>query len=680
KIYDRVLSESEIEGLYEEGEGEVVNTTCTDSDGGLDYYVNGTVRPLIGLSEYADACGYAGTADDVLTEWYCYDSPTRGDGIAESELYTCPNGCVDGACVNDAVANQTESCSPLWMEEISPTVCPEYGYQIKKIYQNNCDSDDFPNREEQVPCSPGICSGCMDDDTCVPYGIRLDGNYCDIDGQIKQQRDNSLGEEWATCQNNYECASNICSYGECVDLRGLVRDARGIRAFFTKLGCRLGHLFNNENYNQCLFDNLGVNDSDPIGYFTFQIDTSKIAGTTFEFFADNSDLTIDWNDGNISEYNGTGKIGVGAKVSHTYVIDGIYNISVNGRASRISFADECIITGGYRSGTQAALIDILTKVSSGIVGINSSEMMMRCTINLHGPLTEPHFFDDISGDVTNMNHMFHEYNNFPNIQVSNWDTSSVIDMSGMFYKSNFNQDISSWDVSNVENMDFMFMFSDFNQDISSWDVSSVETMFQILRVSQMDVDNYDKLLIGWGNPSNFPGSVTHKIFDAAGLQYCLGKEARQNIMDDHDWVFLRDTENCSGVDIPGIPSLSGASYTTGDDIHSSPAIANGYLYVGSNDNKLYQLNASNVSQLIASHTMGVVHSSPAIANGYLYVGSSDDKLYQLNASNVSQLIASYTAGDSVHSSPAIANGYLYIGSNDNKLYQLNANNVSYTIL
>ncbi len=85
--------------------------------------------------------------------------------------------------------------------------------------------------------------------------------YCDIDGEIRQQKDNSLGAAWAKCQNNYECASNICSYGECVDLRGIVNEAKGIRAFFTKIGCRLRFLFDNDDYNQCLWDNLGEGDS-----------------------------------------------------------------------------------------------------------------------------------------------------------------------------------------------------------------------------------------------------------------------------------------------------------------------------------------------------------------------------------------------------------------------------------
>ena len=123
-----------------------------------------------------------------------------------------------------------------------------------------------------------------------------------------------------------------------------------------------------------------------------------------------------------------------------------------------------------------------------------------------------------------------------------------------------------------------------------------------------------------------------------------------------------------------------ATYTTGGLISSSPAISNGYVYVGSYDNKLYQLNATNVSQMIATYTTGGdVRSSPTVSNGYVYVGSEDNKLYQLNATNISQMIATYTTGDQVLSSPAISNGYVYVGSIDNKLHQLNVTNISQMI-
>ena len=54
-------------------------------------------------------------------------------------------------------------------------------------------------------------------------------------------------------------------------------------------------------------------------------------------------------------------------------------------------------------------------------------------------------------------------------------------------------------------------------------------------------------------------------------------------------------------------------------------------------------------------------SSPAVANGVVYVGSNDDSIYALNAST-GTLLWSYSAGESVSSSPAVADGVVYVGS------------------
>ncbi|MBI5697004.1 MAG: PQQ-binding-like beta-propeller repeat protein, partial [Thaumarchaeota archaeon] len=148
------------------------------------------------------------------------------------------------------------------------------------------------------------------------------------------------------------------------------------------------------------------------------------------------------------------------------------------------------------------------------------------------------------------------------------------------------------------------------------------------------------------------------------------------------WMFGRylnhtrwDTNN-----FPIISGLEQTNYVTGGGIQSSPTVATGYVYVGSNDANIYQLNASNVSQYIASFTTGwLVYSSPTVVDGYVYVGSEDGLVYQLNASNISQQIANFTTSNIVDSSPAVANGYVYIGSGDKKVYQLNASNISQEI-
>ena len=51
------------------------------------------------------------------------------------------------------------------------------------------------------------------------------------------------------------------------------------------------------------------------------------------------------------------------------------------------------------------------------------------------------------------------------------------------------------------------------------------------------------------------------------------------------------------------------------------AVANGVVYVGSQDAHLYALNASTGALLWQYTTAGVVFSSPMVANGMVYVCS-----------------------------------------------------------
>ena len=78
---------------------------------------------------------------------------------------------------------------------------------------------------------------------------------------------------------------------------------------------------------------------------------------------------------------------------------------------------------------------------------------------------------DVSS-VTDMTGVFFE-SEF-NGNINKWDVSNATDMDRMFYRSVFNDDISKWDVSNATDMDLMFDDSDFNGDISKWDVSNVK--------------------------------------------------------------------------------------------------------------------------------------------------------------------------------------------------------------
>ena len=60
-------------------------------------------------------------------------------------------------------------------------------------------------------------------------------------------------------------------------------------------------------------------------------------------------------------------------------------------------------------------------------------------------------------------------------------------------------------------------------------------------------------------------------------------------------------------------------------------------------------------------------SSPAVANGVVYVGSDDNKFYALKTTT-GEILWNYPTGDYVDSSPAVANGKVYVGSYDGNVY------------
>ena len=109
------------------------------------------------------------------------------------------------------------------------------------------------------------------------------------------------------------------------------------------------------------------------------------------------------------------------------------------------------------------------------------------------------------------------------------------------------------------------------------------------------------------------------------------------------------------------------SYVTGN-VYSSPAVGGGIVYVtgGLALNGVYALDASTGQKLWSLNTGLAVGSSPAVANGVVYVGWAG-KVYALDASTGEKLWF-FSSGLSIDSSPAVANGKMYVGSDDERLY------------
>lgn len=110
---------------------------------------------------------------------------------------------------------------------------------------------------------------------------------------------------------------------------------------------------------------------------------------------------------------------------------------------------------------------------------------------------------------------------------------------------------------------------------------------------------------------------------------------------------------------------------------SSPAIANGLLYIGSEGDGVSAFDLKTGSLKWRFTVASVANSSPTVVNGVLYIGSGvfgkdNKKLYALNATSGAKrweyVIEESTAG---YSSPIVADGIVYIGSGST-LYAVDA--------
>ena len=99
------------------------------------------------------------------------------------------------------------------------------------------------------------------------------------------------------------------------------------------------------------------------------------------------------------------------------------------------------------------------------------------------------------------------------------------------------------------------------------------------------------------------------------------------------------------------------SYATGDDVLSSPVIGDDIVFVGSNDNVLYALDAGDGSVVWRFDTGNDVASSPAWSAGTVYVGSHSGIFYALDAADGS-IRWEFTARSAIFPSPVIAVGTL----------------------
>lgn len=85
--------------------------------------------------------------------------------------------------------------------------------------------------------------------------------YCDIDGKIKEQKTKKSDGSWASCQNNYECESNLCSSGECIEIADAIRETSRLKSVAVRFLCKMFNPISKDNYNECVYNFLGTESS-----------------------------------------------------------------------------------------------------------------------------------------------------------------------------------------------------------------------------------------------------------------------------------------------------------------------------------------------------------------------------------------------------------------------------------
>ena len=112
-------------------------------------------------------------------------------------------------------------------------------------------------------------------------------------------------------------------------------------------------------------------------------------------------------------------------------------------------------------------------------------------------------------------------------------------------------------------------------------------------------------------------------------------------------------------------------FKTGGPILASPAVAYGTVYVGSNDQKLYALNAKKWQIQWTFKAGGAIRYTPTVWNQRVYFSGRDNRVYALDAKTGKQ-IWQFQSETWMDSPPIVFKGKVYIGAFAKKIHVIDA--------
>ena len=169
---------------------------------------------------------------------------------------------------------------------------------------------------------------------------------------------------------------------------------------------------------------------------------------------------------------------------------------------------------------------------------------------------------------------------------------------------------------------------------------------------------------------------------ADGIVYALARDGRLHAVDAQTgagrWEFATQGEaRFAAHGLYGSEKKAAPMRDPWDFWLSSPVVADGRVYFGSSDERMYALDARTGALQWAFKSGGMIHSAPALAGKTLVFGSWDGAVYALDAASGKQLWRYQTDTEQqtstlfgVQAPPLVDGGTVYIGSRDGHFYAL----------
>ena len=136
-----------------------------------------------------------------------------------------------------------------------------------------------------------------------------------------------------------------------------------------------------------------------------------------------------------------------------------------------------------------------------------------------------------------------------------------------------------------------------------------------------------------------------------------------------DWPMFRQDPLHNGFVQDGTlgePQMRWATLL-GESVDSSPAVADGVVYVGTSEGALCALDAEDGGELWRYETGGAIVSSPAVSEGLALFGSVDRFFYAAKCDS-GELAWQYRTYGPVVSSPTCEQGVVYFSSIGGRVY------------